>query len=59
MGWIFCIVMIIGYMFNKDPFWLITAGLFAISGGLSEVGSAIRRMFIFEEDKEDSNGSMG
>lgn len=52
MGWIFCLAMIIGYMFNKDPFWLITAGLFAISGGLSEVGSAIRKMFV-EEVKLD------
>lgn len=50
MGWLFCIAMIIGYMFNSDPIWLLAAGLFAISGGLSEVGSAIRRMFIEEVD---------
>lgn len=59
MGWLFCIAMIIGYMFNNDPIWLLAAGLFAISGGLSEVGSAVRRLFIFEEDGDDSNGSMG
>lgn len=53
MGWIFTIVMMIGYVFNRDPIWLLAAGMFAISGGLSEVGSAVRHMFVLEEDKED------
>ena len=43
MGWILCLAMIFGFVFNGDPFWLIAAGLFAISGGLSEVGVAIKR----------------
>lgn len=55
MGWLFCIVMIIGYAFNHDPFWLIAAGLFAISGGLSEVGSAIRKMFVEEVDISETD----
>lgn len=53
MGWIFCITFMIGYVFNSDPIWLLAAGLFAISGGLSEVGSAVRRLFIFEDNKEE------
>lgn len=50
MGWIFCITFMIGYVFNSDPILLLAAGLFAISGGLSEVGSAIRKMFVEEVD---------
>lgn len=50
MGWLFCLGMIIGYAFNGNLVWLLTAGLFAISGGLSEVGSAIRKIFIEEVD---------
>ena len=50
MGWIFCLGMLIGYTFNGDSIWLFTAGLFAISGGLSEVGSAIRNIFISEAE---------
>lgn len=53
MGWIFCIMFVIGYGFSNDPIWLLAAGLFAISGAVSEVGSAVRRLFIFEEDKEE------
>ena len=54
MGWIFCIVMMIGYVFNRDPIWLLAAGMFAISGGLSEVGSAIRKIFLEEVEVDES-----
>lgn len=53
MGWLFTIVFLIGYTFNSDPFWLIAAGLFAISGGMSEVGNAIRKMFVEEVNLDE------
>lgn len=55
MGWIFCLVMMIGYMFNRDPIWLLASGLFAISGGLSEVGGAIRRIFVNAVAKDEDS----
>ena len=53
MGWILCLTMIIGYVFNNDPIWLLTAGLFAISGGLSEVGIAIKKIFVSAAMKDE------
>lgn len=50
MGWIFCLGMLIGYAFNNDPIWLLAAGLFAISGAVSEVGSAVRKIFVQEAE---------
>lgn len=55
MGWIFSLVIMIGYMFNGDPIWLLTSGLFAISGGLAEVGGAIRKIFVSAVVKEDED----
>ena len=53
MGWIFSLVTMIGYVINGDPIWLITAGLFAISGGLSEVAVSVKKMAVLEMEVEE------
>ena len=42
MGWIFCLAFCITYAFTSDPIQLIAAAMFALSGAISEVASAIK-----------------
>jgi hypothetical protein len=47
-------MFVIGYAFNNDPIWLLAAGLFAISGAVSEVGSAVRKL-VGEDEIEETD----
>lgn len=42
MGWIVCIAMLLIGCFNANDILVVTSGLFAISGAISEVASSIK-----------------
>lgn len=51
MGWILCLIFLGAFAVHGDVMFAVIAALFAIAGSISEVGTAVKKLFVIADDE--------